>query len=44
MGPIFYKKVAEKWSLWVHEQCTGALFMEDLVNNHGWIKKKNTAG
>ena len=34
------KKIIEKWSLWVHEQCTRALFMEDLVNNCGWKKKK----
>ena len=24
--PIFNEKVAEKWNLWVHEQCTDALF------------------
>ena len=22
VGPIFNEKVAEKWNLWVHEQCT----------------------
>ena len=22
MGPIFNEKIAEKWNLWVHEQCT----------------------
>ena len=27
MRPIFNEKVAEKWNLWVHEQCTDALFM-----------------
>jgi len=27
MKPIFNEKVAEKWDLCVHEQCTGALFM-----------------
>ena len=26
MGPIFNEKMAEKWKLWVREQCTGALF------------------
>ena len=26
MGPIFNEKVAEKWNLWVCEQCTNALF------------------
>ena len=31
VGPIFNEKVVEKWNLWVHEQCTDALFMEDLV-------------
>ena len=31
---IFNEKIAEKWSLWVHEQCTDALFTEDLVNNY----------
>ena len=24
--PIFNEKIAEKWNLWVHEQCTNALF------------------
>ena len=28
MGPIFNEKIAEKWNLWVHEQCTDALFTE----------------
>ena len=27
MKPIFNEKVAEKWNLWVCEQCIGALFM-----------------
>ena len=39
-GPIFNKKVVEKWNLWVHEQCTKALFMKDLVKCCCWIKKK----
>ena len=26
MGPICNDKVTEKWNLWVHEQCTDALF------------------
>ena len=26
VGPIFNEKVAEKWNLWVREQCTGVLF------------------
>ena len=38
--PIFNEKIAEKWSLWVYEQCTDALFTEDLVNNYGWKKKE----
>ena len=40
VGPIFSEKVDKKWSLWVYEQFTDALFMEDLVNNWGWKKKK----
>ena len=28
MGPIFNEKVTEKWNLWLHEQCTDALFTE----------------
>ena len=31
MGPIFNEKVVEKWNLWVHKQCTNALFTVDLV-------------
>ena len=31
MGPIFNEKIAEKWNLWVREQCTNALFTIDLV-------------
>ena len=27
VGPIFNEKVAEKWNLWVREQCTNALFI-----------------
>ena len=30
MGPIFNEKVAEKWNLWVHEQCTMCI---------DWLKK-----
>ena len=26
VGPIFNEKVAEKWNLWVREQCIRALF------------------
>ena len=40
MEPIFNEKVAQKWNLWVHEQCMNALFTEDLVKCYGWIKKK----
>ena len=40
MRPIFNEKIVEKWSLWVREQCTDALLMEDLVNNCGWGKKR----
>ena len=43
MGPIFNEKVTEKWSLWVHEQCTGALFTGEFVNNCGWNTKKKKA-
>ena len=31
VGPIFKEKVAEKWNLWIREQCTNALFTVDLV-------------
>ena len=27
------KKVAEKWNLWVHEQCTDALFTVEKSTN-----------
>ena len=27
--PIFNEKFDKKWNLWVHEQCTDALFTED---------------
>ena len=30
----------KKWSLWVHEQYTDALFMKDFVNNY-YLEKKN---
>ena len=26
VGPIFNEKIDKKWNLWVHEQCTDALF------------------
>ena len=26
LGPIFNKKVAEKWNLWIRKQCICALF------------------
>ena len=26
VGPIFNEKIDKKWNLWVHEQCTNALF------------------
>ena len=29
VGPIFNEKINKKWNLWVREQCTDALFMED---------------
>ena len=29
VGPIFNEKIDKKWNLWVREQCTDALFMED---------------
>ena len=40
MGSIFNEKVVEKCNLWVCEQCTKVLFIEDLVNNCGLKKKK----
>ena len=40
MEPIFNEKVTEKCNLWVREQCTEALFTEDLINNCGLKKKK----
>ena len=40
VGPIFNKKVAEKWNLWDHEQCICALFTVDLVKLCGWNQKK----
>ena len=27
-GPIFNEKIDKKWNLWVHKQCTDALFTE----------------
>ena len=27
MGLIFNEKVAEKWNLWIREQCENTLFM-----------------
>ena len=32
MGPIFNEKIDKKWNLWVHEQCTDALFMKNWSN------------
>ena len=40
MGPIFNKKVAEKWNVWVRKQCICALFIVDLVILCGCKKKK----
>ena len=36
----FNKKIAEKWNLWVREQCIGALFTVKKSTNVG-KKKKN---
>ena len=30
VGPIFNEKIDKKWNLWVHEQCTNALFTEKV--------------
>ena len=40
MGPIFNKKVAEKYNLWDREQCTYALFTVEKVKYCGLTKKK----
>ena len=40
VGPIFNEKVAEKWNLWVREQCTDILFTVEKSTNAGWKKKK----
>ena len=42
VGPIFNKKVAEKYNLWDREQYTDVLFTVDKVNYCGWTKKKKT--
>ena len=31
MRPIFNEKVAEKWNLWVREQCTDTLFIVEKL-------------
>ena len=41
VGPIFNEKVTEKCNLWVHEQCTNALFMDKKSTSAA--KKKKTA-
>ena len=38
--PIFNEKVDKKWYLWVHKQCTNALFMVEKVSLYSWKKKK----
>ena len=40
VGPIFNEKVDKKWYLWVHKQCTNALFTVEKVNLYGWKLKK----
>ena len=40
MGPIFNKKVDEKYNLWDREQCTDALFIVDKINYCGLNQKK----
>ena len=40
MGPIFNKKVTERYNLWDREQCTDALFKIDKVNYCGLNQKK----
>ena len=37
--PIFNEKVAEKWNLWVREQCMDTLFTMKKSTNVGWKKK-----
>ena len=36
----FNEKIAEKWNLWVREQCIGALFTVKKSTNVGKKKKK----
>ena len=38
--PIFNKKVAEKWNLWVRKQCISALFTLKSQQNRLFKKKK----
>ena len=40
VGPIFNEKVAEKCNLWVHEQCTNALFTDKKSTSAAKKKKK----
>ena len=42
MGPIFNKKVAEKWNMWVRKQYICALFTVELVILCGYQKNKKT--
>ena len=40
VGPIFNEKVTEKWCLWVHEQCTNALFKVEKSTKPALEEKK----
>ena len=40
VGPIFNEKVAKKCNLWVHEQCTNALFKDKKSTSVAKKKKK----
>ena len=40
VGPIFNEKVVKKWNLWVHEQCTNALFTDKKSTSAATQKKR----
>ena len=40
MGPIFDEKLLKSLICGTREQCTGALFIVDLLTIAGWTKKK----
>ena len=43
VGPIFNEKIAEKWNLWIHEQCTDTLFTVEKSTSAATKKKKKMA-